>query len=359
MVANYKVEEIIERFGPADQERIKDFFNKIKNILKTTEYGDFPSSSEESNEENWIAASDKIIFQKCKSFNYSNMMSLLNLSEECDKLESSFMRIRWIRDFNEYKKILSFIEENSVILRNLIEDIQSGVKKSYSTVVSNNLLMGKIFSYNDFIPYLEELAGEDIPYYKLVKINQEEIKNNDLFEKIRMKVLADKTGLREFLGNKEDIQKINKTLIKTQESYDLIQAEAFSKFCKKMFRFDVPFGKRIYTKKIKWDESNKGNEGQDKLFEQLFSIKKSQMGLFSVGIDIPGRNFLSKGSEVPDGNLKFEVFSPQEIIKKECFYKMKIDGKTLEISIPIYISFMRLELVKSQKTNSIGKNLLY
>ena len=37
MVANYKVEEIIERFGPADQERIKDFFNKIKNILKTTE----------------------------------------------------------------------------------------------------------------------------------------------------------------------------------------------------------------------------------------------------------------------------------------------------------------------------------
>lgn len=339
-----------------DLKQVLVHLNKINAQLESIGIGTMPLESIDSIELIKISQVDLVL-------NLKPYMIEMGLVHPKVELTTEYLQIKSIIE----KKIPDLLNQVDQLKKQLEKRFQQKfketaeefLKKAEYLMYQQQKLKIKItipenyLSYSDFKPFLEEITGDDNTIKSILDYQENfEIKISKKFQEIKNRVLSKKTNMDAIV--KTFGKKININLLKEQDfiAYEYLRSKALSQVALNNFEIEVNSDKTYEQRVVK---------PQDSKLAQILKLKTSEIAIFAISVD-PIKEFgLEKGQELKStqmGNLTFLIQNKQSQIEVQQEIKLNLSEKPddyVVVVTPVYISYIKAELVKNQQNQSVKK----
>jgi hypothetical protein len=288
------------------------------------------------------------------NFTYSFINEILNLKENIINIGNSSFKIDRAKEYQElifiidilcpyylskYKKLeLEIKKEIHPQLKKMISNIEY-INKDMSFNINNYTNM--ILFSNELDQYIRKMTIENLLNIELYF--DEYV--GSIFETIRYNVLFNNYELKTFLENHptkrihmEELELIDPVV------YELLRGESFKNFCSK---FDLTISAE--------DSSLKQLIKPNSKTGQLFHLNTNENLLLEISTNYITNFNLKKGTKVhlnKTNDIEHLVCTTQEFHKELVLINHQINDNFIQIQLPIYFSFQKMEL--SSKFSSKG-----
>lgn len=262
------------------------------------------------------------------------------------------------------KKVPEFLTKAEGIVRKLDLDFKKSYKQalddfsrkavslSYSmdkqTKEKHQAKLEQYLAFSEFKPLINQVIGEDVLLSTIFGYEQDYAATlAELFNVMKNKVMSGKANIPSLIqefGNEIPVDQIKD---KDPVAYEYLRSKAFAEMAMDNFGITVPFDK-TYDQRIV--------RPQDSLAERL-KLKNTEMAIFAISVD-PIRSFgLTVGQSLESSQvpfLKFQVMNDQKQMKVMQKIKVQVnEEESVYVVTPVYVSYIKAELVKNQQTSSI------
>lgn len=270
----------------------------------------------------------------------SEFLKLKTLIEQSRKIQKEYqdMKILLQRDSRKlFSKIHNEISKKSV---NLIYSLDPKTKNKHKENLEN------YFSFSDFQPLIEESLNENNSYNQIYSLTDSS-NLEKLFLKIKNKVISKKIDINEIVENYGKEIQIDQLKEKDIVAYEFLRGRALSKVAMDKFEIEVSSHKSYEQRIVRPSDP----------LSRLLKLNDSEIAIFAISVD-PIKNFgLKTGSKMESSLLPFLVFEIENDQKQmKVIQKINIhieDDLVVDIITPVYISYIKAKLIKSQQNQSI------
>lgn len=272
----------------------------------------------------------------------------------------------------EYKQLQTLIEKKVAEYLNKADDIVAKLDKDFKNKYKQALddfsrkavdlsytldkkdkekhqaKLEQYLSFSEFKPLIEQLIGEQVSLATVLSYDQ----NYDntlvqLFTTMKHKVMAAKANIPSLVDKFGLEIPVNEIKDSDPVAFEYLRAKAFEQAAMDYFQLSIPLDKTYDQRIIR---------PSDPLAQKL-KLTAAQMAIFALSVD-PIRDFgLAKGQRMESSqnpHLKFLVLNDQHQMKMDQKIKVQVNEDTfIHVVTPIYVSYVKAELVKSQQSSSI------
>jgi len=271
----------------------------------------------------------------------TEFLTLKESIEYCRKIKKEYQEMK-ITLNREFKKLFSKI--NNEMLKtsaNLIYSLDSKTKKKHKENLEN------YFNFSDFQPFIEDALSEINSYNQVVKLATDAPHLEKLFLNMKNKVISTKINIHSIIENYGKEIQIEQLKEKDIVAYEFLRGRALSKVAMEKFDIEVS-SQKTYEQRIV--------RPSDPL-SRLLKLSDSEIAIFAIAVD-PIKNFgLIPGRKMESSLLPFLVFEIENEQKQmKVIQKINIhldENLIVDIITPVYISYIKAKLIKSQQNQSI------
>ena len=323
-----KIDSILNEIGLSIESLSEDNLKKIplKNLEKFLEIT--PYLKELSHIHSRIESSVEFISLK------ESISSIAKIQEDYQerkrKLYFEFKKL--------YSKVLNEISKTSM---NLVYSLDSKTKEK------NKEALSKYFSFEEFKHLIENEINDSNSLMKIEELLQNKQELTDLFFKIKTQVMSKKIDSKKLLqeyGTDISIEQIKDSDI---IAYEFLRGKALSKVAMEKFSIEVSSQKNYEQRVVRPSDP----------LSKLLKLEPFEIAIFSISVD-PIKDFgLKVGQKMDTSLLPFLLFEVENEQKQmKVIQKINIhldDSSSFNIITPIYVSYIKAKLIKSQQNQSI------
>lgn len=242
----------------------------------------------------------------------------------------------------EFKKALDEFSRKGV---NLSYSMDKNSKEKHQNKIEQYL------SFSEFKPLIDQVIGEKVALKTIFSYENDYAKTlAEMFNAMKNKIMAAKANIPSLVAQFGEVIPVEQIKDSDPVAYEYLRSKAFAELALEQFQLTIPLDK-TYDQRIV--------RPQDTLAAKL-KLTNVEMAIFAISVD-PIRSFgLSKGQNLESSQnpyLKFKVSNDQLQMKLKQRIKVQVnDEEFVMVETPVYVSYVKAELVKSQQNSSIKQS---
>lgn len=270
----------------------------------------------------------------------TNLKYLQSFKSVLHRLEDIHYKTMRSREYKNIQKIIQLVPEKIDYFNTHLPLLENSVRNQYSSLSAENPLFSELFPYAQ----LKEALNQCLNPNHLTLNTLQELKSGDLFERCRQGIMHQEF---ELLNNLQPETLISLTDLDPQSKlYNLLAREFFHKYLTQSVGLNIFPTTTTIIELIRPSHS----------LAKQFNLAVHEGALLNISLNPLPDPGLKIGDRINYFDLVFELQDLGEAYKIEITWPLPIQDKTYYLSVPVYYSHYRLQLINNQRSGW-GKNV--